>query len=61
MADTYTLDKDLILSGSNTIAITVNASNVVIDLTGFTLSAAGSDNQGSSSLAPLPTLPSRMA
>jgi hypothetical protein len=34
---TYTLTKNLTLSGTNQTAITVNASNVLIDLKGFTL------------------------
>lgn len=34
---TYTLTKNLTLSGTNQTAITVNAANVVVDLKGFTL------------------------
>jgi hypothetical protein len=43
---TYTLDGNLTLSGTNATAITVNASNVVIDLTGFTLKNGSGDVNG---------------
>jgi nitrous oxidase accessory protein NosD len=39
-AGTYVLDGDLTLSGTNQTGITVNASNVVIDLTGFILTTS---------------------
>jgi nitrous oxidase accessory protein NosD len=39
-AGTYVLDGDLTLSGTNQTGITVNASNVVIDLAGFTLTTS---------------------
>jgi hypothetical protein len=41
---TYTLDKDLTLAGGTGTGITVNASNVVIDLGGFTLQSGASGN-----------------
>jgi Right handed beta helix region len=42
----YVLATNLTLSGNNVNAITVNQSNVVIELNGFTLSTTGSSNTG---------------
>jgi nitrous oxidase accessory protein NosD len=45
-AGTYVLDGDLTLSGTSQTGITVNASNVVIDLAGFSLATSGTTNFG---------------
>ena len=45
-AGTYILDGNLTLSGTGLYAITVNASNVVIDLNGFTLKNGTGTNNG---------------
>ena len=42
----YLLETNLTLSGTNTAAITVNQSNVLIELNGFTLSTSTSGNTG---------------
>ena len=43
---TYTFDKNLTLSGNSLYAITINASNVLIDLSGFTLKNGTGTNGG---------------
>ena len=43
---TYKLDGDLVLAGTNQTAITVNVSNVVIDLNGFAITTSQYPNYG---------------
>jgi hypothetical protein len=45
-AGTYVLDGNLTLSGTGLYAVTVDASNVVIDLNGFTLKNGTGTNNG---------------